>query len=85
METDPAPLPVILVERALADLLEIGATIRKDSPARAATFIAEIYECCQRLGEAPRASALLPGWEERGIRRRPYGNYLIFIVSAAMR
>jgi toxin ParE1/3/4 len=26
----------------------------------------------------PRAFPLLPRWEEQGIRRRPYGDYLIF-------
>ena len=26
----------------------------------------------------PRAFPLLPNWEEQGIRRRPFGDYLIF-------
>lgn len=78
MEADHSPLLVVLTEQALADLSQIGATIRKDSPRRAATFIAELYGCCQQLGETPRAFSLLPGWKERGIRKRPHGSYLIF-------
>jgi toxin ParE1/3/4 len=31
----------------------------------------------------PRAFPLLPEWEDRGVRRRPYGNYLIFYRIAA--
>jgi toxin ParE1/3/4 len=69
---------VILTDAAYADVLRIGATIKTDNPKRAATFVAELYDRCQRLGQMPRAFPLLPDWEERGIRRRPHGDYLIF-------
>ena len=69
---------VILTEAAYADLLHIGQTIKQDSPIRAASFVAELYDRCQCLGMMPRAFPLLPDWEERGIRRRPHGDYLIF-------
>jgi plasmid stabilization system protein ParE len=69
---------VVVTEAAYVDLLHIGATIKEDSPARAESFVAELYDRCQRLGDMPRAYPLLPYWEYRGIRRRPFGDYLIF-------
>jgi toxin ParE1/3/4 len=69
---------VVVTEAALADLIRIGQAIRQDSPARAETFVSELYDRCQRLGNMARAFPLLPDWEASGIRRRVYGNYLIF-------
>lgn len=69
---------VVVTEAAFADLIRIGHVIREDNPARAETFVAELYDRCRRLGAMPRAYPLLPAWEKTGIRRRVYGNYLIF-------
>jgi toxin ParE1/3/4 len=69
---------VVLADVALVELIQIGRLIRQDNPARAETFVAELYNRCQNLATTARAFPLLPDWEERGIRRRPYGNYLIF-------
>lgn len=71
-------MKVIVTEAAFGDLLQIGRTIRYDNPSRAETFVAELHDRCQRLGDMPRAFPLLPNWEDRGIRRRAHGNYLIF-------
>ena len=71
-------MKVVVTDAAYDDLLQIGREIRKDNPARAETFVAELYERCQRLGGMPRAFPLLPDWEDSGVRRRPHGNYLIF-------
>lgn len=71
-------MKVVVAEAAVADLVQIGRAIRSDSPARAETFVAELYDRCLRLADMPRAFPLLPRWEERGVRRRPYGDYLIF-------
>ena len=71
-------MKVILSDAAYDDLLRIGRTIKKDNPTRAETFVAELYDRCQRLGAMPRAFPLLPDWEESGVRRRTHGNYLIF-------
>jgi toxin ParE1/3/4 len=71
-------MQVVLTEQAYADLRQIGAAIKADSPTRAASFVTELYESCLVLGAMPRAFALVPGWAERGIRRKPYGDYLIF-------
>ena len=71
-------MKVAVTNAALADLLQIGRAIATDNPQRAETFVSEIYDRCRRLGAMPRAFPLLPNWEERGIRRRPFGDYLIF-------
>ncbi len=49
-----------------------------DNPARAASFVDELYDRCLTLGDNPRAFPLLPDHEGKGIRRRVFGNYLIF-------
>jgi toxin ParE1/3/4 len=69
---------VVITESAWADMLAIGTTIREDSPHRAETFIEELFECCLGIGRMPRAYPLLPSRESSGVRRRLYGNYLIF-------
>jgi plasmid stabilization system protein ParE len=38
----------------------------------------ELREKCLALAEAPRGYPLVPRYEHHGIRRRPYGSYLIF-------
>jgi len=69
---------VVVTDAALADLLQIGHAIGADNPARAETFVADLHDRCMRLADTPRAFPLLPRWEDRGIRRRPFGDYLIF-------
>lgn len=71
-------MQVVLTEAALADLIRIGQAIRQDSPARAKSFVAELYDRCLQLAEMPRAFPLLPRHRASGVRRRVYGNYLIF-------
>nr|WP_210382290.1 type II toxin-antitoxin system RelE/ParE family toxin [Jiella sonneratiae] len=67
-----------MTEKAIADLIAIGRYIRVDNPARARTFVAELKDACRTLANMPLAYALVPGYEQHAIRRRPYGNYLIF-------
>lgn len=71
-------MKVVVTEAAWADMLHIGRYIARDNPARAESFLVDLYERCEGLGEMPRAYPLLPNWEERGIRRRRHRNYLIF-------
>jgi toxin ParE1/3/4 len=71
-------MKVVVTEAAYANLLDIGREIAKYSPKRAETFVTELFDRCLRLGSMPRAYPLLPNWEDRGIRRRVHGNYLIF-------
>ena len=76
---------VVLTEAAVGDLVRIGRFIGQDNPARAASFVAELEKRCQNLGFMPQAFPLLPGRETSGIRRRPYGDYLIFYRLQAER
>jgi toxin ParE1/3/4 len=69
---------VTLTDSAYADLLRIGRDIKNNNPLRAESFVAELYDRCSRLGHMPRAYPLLPNREEKGIRRRPFRDYLIF-------
>ncbi len=71
-------MKVVVTDAAYADLARIGRAIKRDNPPRAETFVAELFDRCQRLSLMPRAYPLLPKWEDRGVRRRPHGNYLIF-------
>ena len=69
---------VVLTETAIADLVAIGRHIKTDNPRRAETFVAELESRCHQLGTMPKAFALVPRHERSGVRRRPYGDYLIF-------
>lgn len=60
------------------DLEEIGDYIAGDNPDRALSFVGEIVDRCERLGDAPYAFALIPRYAHLGIRKRTFGNYLIF-------
>ena len=71
-------MKVVLTRSAEADLESIGDWIAKDSPRRALTFIQELRTRCTELGDHPEAFPLVPRYETHGIRRRVYGNYLIF-------
>jgi plasmid stabilization system protein ParE len=68
---------VVLSAAARLELEQIGDFIARDNPARARSFVAEIRAACLALGETPRAFPLVPRYERFGIRRRPFGNYLI--------
>jgi toxin ParE1/3/4 len=69
---------VVLTESAYAYLLDIGRAIARDNPARAISFVDELHVRCVGLSTMARAFPLLPGWEDRGVRRRLFGDYLIF-------
>lgn len=71
-------MKVLITEEAWADMLGIGRNIMQDNPARAGSFVDELYDRCQTLADTPRAYPLLPNYESEGIRRRAHGNYLIF-------
>lgn len=70
-------MKVVWAEAAENDLVEIGAYIKKDNPSRAASFIDEIIEAGEGIADMPRAFALVPRLEGKGIRKRAFGRYLI--------
>jgi toxin ParE1/3/4 len=69
---------VIVTGPAEADLEHIADYIAARNPVRALTFVRELRDKCEALADAPRAYPLVPRYEHFGIRRRPYGDYLIF-------
>lgn len=73
-------LDVRLSERATRDLTDIALFIAEDNPARAQSFVTELENACLRLGAMPRAFPLLTHHRRSGIRKRTYGDYLIFYV-----
>lgn len=68
-------MKVSLTGDARNDLVAIGHHIAKDNPPRAVSFVAELEDVAQRLGEMPRAFPLVPRYEHHGIRRRSYHGY----------
>ncbi|MBD1549524.1 type II toxin-antitoxin system RelE/ParE family toxin [Roseibium aggregatum] len=69
---------VVITREAEADLEQIGDFIALDNPLRAITFVQELVERCLALKDMARAFPLVPRYEHTGVRRRPFGEYLIF-------
>lgn len=68
---------VLVTDAAWDDLYQIGNAIKRDSPRRAESFVEELYDRCREIGLMPKLYPLVDR-RESGIRRRVYGNYLIF-------
>lgn len=71
-------MDVIFTAEADGDLYEIGRNILQHNPSRASTYIAELHRCCADLAQMSLAYPLVLRRPALGIRRRAYGNYLIF-------
>jgi toxin ParE1/3/4 len=69
---------VFLTAEAESDLEAIAEYIARDSVTAALAVVDELREKCLALAEAPRGYPLVPRYEHHGVRRRPFGNYLIF-------
>ena len=69
---------VVVTAEAEADLENIASYVAEQSPRSALTLIRGLRDKCESLADAPRAYPLVPRYEHEGIRRRPFGNYLIF-------
>lgn len=67
---------VVFSPKSRQDLLDIGDSIAKDSPANARQFIARLIDQCRRIGLAPLGYAsredLAPG-----LRMAAFGHYVI--------
>ncbi len=63
---------------AKADLAAISDYIATDHPQRALSFVDEIITAGEAIAEAPLAFPLVRRLEDRGLRKRAYGRYLIF-------
>lgn len=71
-------MKVVLSANAEQDLEEIGDWIAADNPARALSFVIELRRACAAIGRRPRSYALVDKVRDPMLRRRVYGNYLIF-------
>ncbi|CAO4148120.1 type II toxin-antitoxin system RelE/ParE family toxin [Methylorubrum thiocyanatum] len=69
---------VVFAAEAEADLERVGDFIAQDNPRRAVSFVTELVERCLQLADIPEGFPLVPRHAQSGIRRRPYGSYLIF-------
>lgn len=76
---------VVLTAEAESDLESIGDYIAQDNPARALTFIRDLRAQCETLADFPNRFPLVPGYEQRGVRRRVFGNYAIFYRTEVSR
>eukprot|EP01039_Chlorochromonas_danica_P013078 gene13078-15094_t len=54
--------------------------IAAESPRRAFSFISELRSAVLSLATFPNAYPLLPRFERHGVRRKTYGDYLIFYI-----
>ncbi|SMC52686.1 type II toxin-antitoxin system RelE/ParE family toxin [Rhizobium sp. RU36D] len=63
---------------AEGDLERIADYIAADNPLRALTVIRELRVKCEGLTDNPKRFALVPRYEQHGVRRRVHGNYVIF-------
>jgi plasmid stabilization system protein ParE len=69
---------VVLTAEAESDLQTIAKYIANDSVTAALSLVHDLREKCLALADAPRGYPLVPRYEHHGIRRRPFGSYLIF-------
>lgn len=65
---------------AAADLEAIGDWIAKANPARAITFVQDLREACAPLEVFPQTYPVMPRFQQHGVRRKVFGNYLIFYI-----
>lgn len=71
-------MKVVISIEAEADMEGIADYIARSNPRRALSFVRELRARCFDLRSRPRTFPLVPRYEQHGIRRRVYGNYLIF-------
>jgi plasmid stabilization system protein ParE len=69
---------VVITAEAEVDLDQIAAYVAERSPQGALKLIHELRDKCESLVDAPRGYPLVPRYEQFDIRRRPFGNFLIF-------
>ena len=69
---------VVITAEAEADLEEVATYVAEQSPQSALNLIRELRQRCESLLDAPRGYPLVPRYEHFGIRRRPFGRFLIF-------
>ena len=71
---------VRLSDLAEQDLLEIATYIAADSVVQAEIYTDKLLKACAGLAESAERYALIPRYQGRGYRRRPFENYAIIYV-----
>lgn len=71
-------MKVRFTAEAKQDIGAIGDFIALDNPLRAFEFVTELRAKCLDLENFPKRFPLVPRIIQAGIRKRTYGNYLIF-------
>ncbi|MEZ2354006.1 type II toxin-antitoxin system RelE/ParE family toxin [Caballeronia sp. RCC_10] len=67
-----------ILPAAEAELEAIGDHIARDNPCRALSLVRELHKKCMRHADMPLAYPFVPGYGDRGVRRRVQGGYQIF-------
>ncbi len=75
-------MKVVITDAAYASLQQISDFIYEHNPVRAISFINEIIDCCLALADTHKIYPLVPRYEQVGIRRCVYRDYLIFYRTA---
>ena len=74
-------MKVVLSDEARDDLVAIGRYVAKDNPTRGESFVEELLDRCNSIGETPEACSGAPGGRPvvpAILRRRVYRSYLSF-------
>ena len=71
-------MKLFITPEARLDLEAIGNWIAKDNPRRAVSFLEELESACAEILNYPEKYPLAPQYEDRGLRRKVHGTYLIF-------
>ena len=71
-------MKVVLTGEARQDLQAIGDHVALDNPAAARRLVRNLIACARELGEHPRRFQRVPHSGREEVRRRVFGNYLVF-------
>jgi toxin ParE1/3/4 len=66
---------------ALNDLQRINDWIADENLDRAESFVADLIEACERISHFPEANVVMGTYDGDIVRRKVFGNYLVFYRS----
>jgi toxin ParE1/3/4 len=73
-------MKVIYADAAKTDLKKISSWIADENPIRAHSFVDELAATCESLSHFPHSNQAVGVLQAERVRRKVYGNYLIFYV-----
>ncbi len=71
-------MKVFITPAAQSDIAQIGSWIAGDNPKRAISFMIELKNACEKIGDSPKGSVVVQRYVHFEIRRKTYHDYLIF-------